>query len=441
MKPAVDTKLEARQKVDRAPFTFGQLSLWRSIQGLPPQACNLPEIWPLPPSATVASVERALEDLEKRHESLRSTYGDDAERGLTQTVWEPAAISLEVVEAGDDPSSGATAVAERLPASPFDLAVDRAWRACLITSNGAPSRLVVCFHHMAVDAWAMNQLKKELLLLLSGGSLVGEAPNCRDLAAEQWSAARGNRRKAAREYWRDIFQVAPDMEKEAGTALSTRWATLSSDTAADAANSLAVRLRLSAPSVVLAAFGLALGRRTGRDKLMIAVYTNNRSNPRWQTLVASQNQIVPLLLTVDPAEPFDSVVQRTHWDLIGAYRHGAYNVDDMVQLGRQYGYSGSVNGSFEGSVLGFFRYFFNYLGPYDKEKTYPKTEMQTGTTGRNIGAPLYLQVQDGRTLSCTLRENSSSPNDVAAILRLLEDIILAAAEQPADRDLPAAESP
>ncbi len=435
MEPTVETGLKARQIVDRAPFTFGQLSLWRSVQGLPPQACNLPDIWPLPPSATVASVKRALEALEERHESLRSTY-DDAEHGLTQTVWEPGAMSLEVVEAGDDPGSGAEAAAKRLPASPFDLALDRAWRASLITSKGVPSALVVCFHHMVIDAWATIQLRKEFQILIGGGSLSGDAPRCRDLAAEQWSAARSNRRKAARDYWQKIFEAAPAMEK-AGTALSTRWARLSSDTAADAASSLAARLGVSVPSVVLAAFGLALGRRTGRDKLMIAVYANNRSDPRWQTLVTCQNQIVPLLLTVDPAEAFGAVVHRTHWDLVPAYRHGAYNVDDMVQLGLQYGYSGSVNGSFEGSVLGFFRYFFNYLGPYDQEKTYPKTEIETGTAGRNIGAPLYLQIQDGRTLTCTLRENSSSPNDVTGILLLMEEIILAAGEHPADRDLPA----
>lgn len=425
------TGLETRQVVDHAPFTFGQLSLWRSIQGLSPQACNLPEIWPLPPGATVASVERALEALEERHESLRSTYHDDAEHGLTQTVWEPAAISLEVTEAGDDLGSGAEAAAERLSASPFNLAADRAWRACLITSRGVPSRLVVCFHHMAVDAWAMSQLKKELLLLLSGASLAGKAPTCRDLAAEQWSAARDNRRKAAREHWQSIFEAAPAMEK-AQTALSTHWAKLSSDTAADAANTLAARLRVSVPAVVLAAFGLALGQRTGRDKLMIAVYTNNRNDPRWQTLVASQNQIIPLLLTVDPAEEFDAVAQRTYWDLIGAYRYGAHNVDDMLEIGRQHGYSGSVNGSFEGTVLGFFRYFFNYLGTYDQEMRYPRTEIETGTAGRNIGAPLYLLVQDGRTLTCTLRENSASPGDVTGVLLRLEEIIVAAAGRSAD---------
>ncbi len=417
--------------INRAPFTFGQLSLWRSIQGLSPEACNLPQIWMLPTGTTVASVECALQALEERHESLRTRYEPESEHGLTQAVWEPAAVSLDVVEAGDEPGSGAEAAGERMAFEPFDLAADRPWRACVVTSEGAASRLVICFHHIAVDAWAINQLNEEFLAVLGGRLLPDTAPNSRDLAAEQWSAARRNRRKAARAYWQHIFDAAPAMEKESGReALSTRWARLGSEAAADAAGRVAARLQVSVPSVVLAAFCMALGQHTGRDHLLIAVYVNNRSNPRWETLVAAQNQIVPLVVTIDPGEEFDPLVLRLHGETLRSYRHGSYDVDDVVELGREYGYSGSVNGSFEGSVSGFFRYFFNYLGQYQLEQTPAEREIETGTAGRNIGAPLYLQVQAGQTLTCTLRENSASAgfDSVTGLLLLLRDIILTAAE-------------
>jgi hypothetical protein len=415
----------------RAPFTFGQLSLWRSIQGLSPQACNLPQIWMLPAGTTVASAERALEALEERHESLRTRYEPEGEHGLTQVAWEPGAVRLDEVEAGGEPARVAEEAAERLAIDPFDLAVDRPWRACVVSSAGTPSRLIICFHHIAADAWAINHLNEEFLALLDDRLLLDTPPNSRDLATEQWSAARQKRRLAARAYWQQIFQAAPAMEKESwrGTP-STRWARLGSEAIADAASRIAVRLQVSLPSVVLAAFCLALGRRTGRDHLLIAVYANNRSNPRWETLVATQTQIVPLLVTLDPEEEFDALVLRLQGEILRSYRHGSYNVDDIVELGRQYGYSGSVNGSFEGSVSGFFRYFFNYLGQYQQEQTPTEEEIETGTAGRNIGAPLYLQVQDGKGLTCTLRENSAAAgfDGVTGPLLLIRDIILTAAE-------------
>ena len=418
--------------VNRAPFTFGQLSLWRSITGLPPEVCNLPQIWMLPTTATTASVEYALGAIEDRHESLRTRYEPNGEHGLTQAVWEPAAVSLDVVEAGDEPGAAAEAAAERLAADPFDLTVDRPWRASLVTSRGIPSHLVICFHHIAVDAWAINQLNEELLALLAGRALADTAPNSRELAAEQWSEGRQNRRRSARKYWEQIFEAAPAMEKETALdALSSRWARLGSEAAADAADEIATRLKVSVPSVVLAAFALALGRHTGRDELLIAIYTNNRSDPRWETLVAAQNQIIPLLVKLDPGEEFDEVVRRLHWETLRSYRHGSYNVDDMLEVGQKYGYSGSVNGCFDGSVSGFFRYFFNYLGQYQQEQTSPEKEIETGTAGRNIGAPLYLQVQDGKALTCTLRENSTSRgfDEVTGLLLLLQEIILTAVEK------------
>src|SRR3954453_10784147 len=210
-----EVRIVQQPVIYRAPLTFGQLSLWRSIQGLPPEVCNLPQLWTLPTGTSLASVERALETLEDRHESLRTRYEADGVQSLTQAVWDSAAVSLDVVEAGGDGSGeGAAAVAEKLGAAPFDLAVDRPWRACTVTCGGVASRLAICIHHIAVDAWAINQLNEEFLALLDGRSLPDTAPNPRDLAADQWSAARQGRRKSARRYWQEIFEAAPAMERE-----------------------------------------------------------------------------------------------------------------------------------------------------------------------------------------------------------------------------------
>ncbi|MFC4535092.1 condensation domain-containing protein [Sphaerisporangium dianthi] len=439
--PFVSVRFQVVEQLSviRAPLTFGQLSLWRSIQRLPPEACNLPQTWTLPDGVSLASVEQALEALEERHETLRTRYEPEGEGDLIQAVWPPAPVRLDTMEGGDDPALVAEEAAAKAGAEPFDLAVDRSWRACVVTAQGAPVRLVICFHHIAVDAWAINQLHQEFLGLVDGLSIPEPAPNGRELAAEQWSAERERRRKAARKFWTGIFEAAPAMEREPGTdatdgaedaaALSTRWARLGSKEAADAAHRIAERLQISLPSVVLAAFCLAVHRRTGRERLLVAVYAHNRSDPRWETLVAAQNQIVPLLVAPEPGEDFDELVRRVHWDSLRSYRHSAYNVDDVLELGRVHGYSGSVNGTFDGSVSGFFRYFFNYLGQYQQEHTFVQEEIQTGTAGRNIGAPLYLQVQDGAALTCTLRENSPGTgfDDVTGLLLLLRDILVAAA--------------
>jgi hypothetical protein len=133
-------------------------------------------------------------------------------------------------------------------------------------------------------------------------------------------------------------------------------------------------------------------------------------------------------VTPHPDEHFDSLVSRVHRDSFRAYLHGAYNVDDVHELGAEHGYSGSVNGAFEGSVSGFFRYFFNYLGQCHPDQAPRSGRLATGTAGRNIGAPLYLQAQDGKTIICTLRENSADTGfaNVTGLVYLMMDLIKAA---------------
>ncbi|GAA2119186.1 hypothetical protein GCM10009759_67060 [Kitasatospora saccharophila] len=411
------------------PATFGQLSLWRSIANIPPTACNLPQTWALPPGTDPDAVGRALERLEARHESLRTRYAETAEGGLVQLVEPAAPADLDLVE-------GVPAeVSAELAAVPFDPTADRPWRAALVTERGVPTALAICFHHIAVDAWAINQLHEEFGVLVAGGELPGAAPSCRELAAEQWSEARANRRRAALRHWRQVLADAPPMARDAAPeAVTSRWARHGSAPAGEAVRTLAERLGVSAPSVLLAAFCAALARHTGEERVLVAVYANNRSDPRWEGLVAAQNQIIPLLVQTTPDEEFGAFATRVHWELIRSYKHAAYNVDDALLAGAENGYEGTVNGSFAGSVSGFFRYFFNYLGDYQRDQTPVNSAMETGTGGRNIGAPLYLQVQDGDALTSTLRENSSSADFkvVTEILLALEDVLVSAAANPAE---------
>ena len=65
------------RELARAPLTFGQLSLWRSVERLPPGQLvntNVGYVWELPRGCTVEAVLNALDMLQERHESLRTGY-------------------------------------------------------------------------------------------------------------------------------------------------------------------------------------------------------------------------------------------------------------------------------------------------------------------------------------------------------------------------------
>ncbi|MFF2079065.1 condensation domain-containing protein [Kitasatospora sp. NPDC058162] len=396
-------------------------------------AANLPQVWELPAGTTVRQVEEALTALQDRHEALRTRYEDIGGGTPVQIVLPPRPVTV----AGPPRESDPVRVADSLGATPFDITVELPWRTALVTENGELRWLAVCLHHVATDGWSVNQLRREFLTLLSVGALPdGEVPTCRALAAEQWSEANGTRRRSARKHWQKIFGKAPAMVRDgAPESVNGRWGRYGTAELTDAATLVARAHQLSLPSVMLSAYCRAAAQYDGLGEIMVAVFTNNRSDPRWEKLLTTQDQVIPLVVPIDPDEPFGAFAGKLHWELFRSYRHGEYHVDDMLEIAAEHGFTGTVNGCFDGSVSGLFTYFFNYMGEYQKDQLSVPEGLETGTTGRNIGAPLYLQVQEGEAIVSTLQENSSATGyeRISGILRTIEEIILSAAQEPAPR--------
>ncbi|WP_371657938.1 condensation domain-containing protein [Streptomyces sp. NBC_00280] len=419
-------------EVARAPITFGQLSLLRSIQNIDPLAANLPQVWKLPAATTSQQVEEALTVLQERHEALRTRYEDLDSKKPTQIILPPQ----PVVIAGPPQETEPVQAADSLGREPFDLATEPPWRMTLVAKDGELRWLAICLHHIATDGWSVNQLQREFLTLLSAGALGGEAPTCRSLAEEQWSAAKETRRNSARKHWQKIFDRAPAMVRDkAPESVHGRWGRYGTAEQTDAVHRIARAHQISPPSVVLSAYCRAAAQYDGLDEIMVAVFTNNRSDPRWEKLLTTQDQLIPLVVRAEPGEPFGAFATKVHWELFRSYRHGEHNVDDMLEIAAEHGFTGTVNGCFDGSVSGLFTYFFNYMGEYQKDQLSIPEGLETGTTGRNIGAPLYLQVQEGEALTATLQENSSATGykRITGVLRLIEEILLAAAHETDSR--------
>jgi hypothetical protein len=395
--------------IGRSRLTFGQLSVWRSMERWTPEqmsGANLRQVWALPDGVTAADVRGALEALEERHEGMRTRYQLDPGQDLAQLVWAPEPVDLDVREGGADATAITGQVSAELGDEPFDLAVDKPWRARLITSAGRPAYLAVSVHHITADGWAMLQLGSEFLDLLAGKDLGAPAPTCRELAEEQHSDAWADRRTAAVEYWRRVVAEVPEPAEELPADARTRWATLRSVSLLRHAQLLAGQVGVPLPSVVFAAYAAAMRARTGRDAHLVAVFAGNRLEPRWRTLVTSMNQLVPVVARGADGEDLPTGARRTHWELVRALRHGIFDVDAVTEAVREYGKKGSGPG---------FRYFYNFR---DMAQTAipPVTggdsadsgwTVETSLSERNNQNPFYLRAHAGDELMLSLQETSS----------------------------------
>ncbi|WP_433528499.1 condensation domain-containing protein [Micromonospora sp. CA-263727] len=416
-------------QVARAPLSFGQLSVWRSIEHLSPDraaSVNLARTWDLPDDCTVDSVRTALEVLTERHESLRTRYAESGPRGIEQVICRPARLPIATYELGVEAEERASDVTVRLAKDAIALDTVHPWRVGIVTQAGRPRHLALVIHHLAADSAAIAVANREFIGLLGGVAPADPAPRCRDVAVEQHSSAWAMRRAASLDYWKRVTEAAPPAA--AGpTAISTaRWATLRSMPVTIGTERLAARLNISAQSVLYAAYCRTLADSMQQDRFLVGLLASNRVATRWRNLVSSMNQLVPVLVRMRPGEDFASLATRLYAESLAAYRYGCYDVDALAQIEARTGYNGAGRG---------FHSFFNFIPsaegavspPVDSEDPDAWT-VTTRDHGRDNGFPFYLVIDGGRPVVCTLRVGSAPDYEPLRdfLLRLQQLIVTAA---------------
>ncbi|HYH44949.1 MAG TPA: amino acid adenylation domain-containing protein, partial [Thermoanaerobaculia bacterium] len=156
---------------ENRPLSFAQQRLWlldRLEPGSPVYNLPFPRLIRGPLAAVF--LERALGEVERRHEVLRTTFAVDAESGEPRlTVAPPDGFFLPRIDLSALPPQAGEAEAGRLAdedaASPFDLATGPLFRARLLTLGAREHHLLMTVHHVAGDGWSINLLLGELSAL------------------------------------------------------------------------------------------------------------------------------------------------------------------------------------------------------------------------------------------------------------------------------------
>ncbi len=151
------------------PLSFGQEALW-----LISQMEQGPSPYVMFPAARVRgplnlpALERALNEVLRRHETLRTTFefSDDQERPV-QVIAPFAPQPLAVVDLSglpaEDREAGVTRYVEAESQRPIDLAKGPLARVQLLKLGDEEHVVLVGMHHIIYDAWSMGVLWREML--------------------------------------------------------------------------------------------------------------------------------------------------------------------------------------------------------------------------------------------------------------------------------------
>ncbi|WP_066361246.1 non-ribosomal peptide synthetase [Herbidospora mongoliensis] len=204
----------------------------------------------------------AAERLVARHAPLRAIFRPGADGRPVQVILRE--VGLPWREAAHD-------VTAEERARPFDLADGPLLRCALIDGR----KLVLTFHHIVADGWSLPVLHRELLALYAGDALPAVTPY-----REFLRSLAGRDRESARAAWADALQGIDEPTRMiAAPPAPVVPAHVRVELAEDVTERLTARARqlgVTLSTVVQGAWGLLVGRTTGRDDVVFGTTVSGR---------------------------------------------------------------------------------------------------------------------------------------------------------------------
>ncbi|MET0396506.1 MAG: condensation domain-containing protein, partial [Longimicrobiaceae bacterium] len=216
-----DERVRPRPAAGPVPLSFAQQRLW-FIQQLDPasSAYNMPFPLRLRGVLEVAAMRRAVAEMVRRHESLRTVFAATAGEPV-QVVLPAGPVRVPVADLSGLPGGVREALARRLAmeesARPFDLARGPLLRASLLRLAADEWGLVFNLHHVVSDGWSMGVLSREVSALYNAFSAGLPSPleplavQYPDYAVWQRERISGEALEAQVRFWREALAGAPPL--------------------------------------------------------------------------------------------------------------------------------------------------------------------------------------------------------------------------------------
>lgn len=428
----------------RAPLTWGQQLLWLGTLASPPERRSghtVVRTFDVPAGASTAMVSSALAELVERHETLRTTFHLPADGEAYQAVHPAAPVPTRETCCADD-SLGRVVdeTTAELRTIGFDLAEPGLVRAVIVVVSDVPRHLVVATHHIVVDGWSWQVLRREFRTLVQAriDGVPASLPPVQwqpvDQAEYEGSAAGQRANAAALRYWDRRIAGMPDrVLPSSGNPVSAQhMATLRSPAAARALSWLGARYRVADSTLVLAVFGAVLGVVTGRDDSTVMTMAANRLTQRTRDLVACLAQYTAVHVDLSGDPTFAELLGRAGAAALTAYRHGQYDFQAMKAVEAEQARRRGVVFS-QPAGLNFIRYA---EPPGQRADPGPVPDLSTadselrvepvgGGCARGVVLLSVRPAADATELELLGDADALSTDELAALLRAVENLVVA----------------
>ncbi|HEX7774674.1 MAG TPA: condensation domain-containing protein, partial [Pyrinomonadaceae bacterium] len=338
-----------RDTQEPPPLSFARERLWFLHQMLEDKSpYNMPAQVLLSGELDVAALERAFNEVVRRHESLRTSFSDSA--GTPRQVIAPELpVALAVTDlshlAPDERAAQAAALADSEARLPFDLSRPPLFRAALLRLSATEHHLLLTLHHVVADGWSIRVLVRELSALYESfrASVAAPLPALPIQYADysvwqrEWLAGAELERQLG--YWRERLRSAPPLleipaDRPRPAVQSFRGARLPVKLSASVATAVKDFARSGGATsfmVLLAAFEALLWRYTGQDDIVIGTPVANRNRAEVEGLIGYFANTLVLRTDLSGGPTFRQLVDRVRETSLGALAHQDLPFEKLVE--------------------------------------------------------------------------------------------------------------
>ncbi|WP_420129160.1 amino acid adenylation domain-containing protein [Longimicrobium sp.] len=331
-----------------APTSFAQERLW-FIDRLEPGSAlyNISVAWRLDGALDPAALERALGEIVRRHEALRTVFVEVG--GSPVQVIAPFsgfALPVEDVSGlGDaDRKPAVRRRAEEEASRPFDLAVGPLFRAALLRVGAREHVLLLTMHHIVSDGWSMGVLYRELSALYEAYGDGHESPlpdvgvQYADYAVSQREQLTGEVLDRQLAYWREQLAGAPELlelptDHPRPAAQTFRGAHERIELPLDLLERLQALARGEGATlymVLLAAFQVLLSKYSGSDDIVVGSPIAGRTKREIEETIGFFVNTVVLRTDLAGDPSFREVLRRAREATLDAYEHQEVPFEKLV---------------------------------------------------------------------------------------------------------------
>ncbi len=331
----------------RLPLSFAQQRLWFLAQLSPDSATyNIPIALHVEGDLNREVFMRAVQEIVRRHEVLRTTY-KIVDGEIWQQVGIPDALKTSEVDLSGleehERHAQAKRIAGREAHQPFDLEQGPPVRVKLLRLQRAEHVVLVTMHHIASDAWSRSVFVREFGMLYQAFCAGKASPlpemqlQYGDYAVWQREWLKGDLLDRQLDYWKqelaDLRPLDWSDYRARPAGPSQRGATMAFAVEKDLTEKLTGLSQHSGATlfmVVLAGFQVLLSKYTGQRDVVVGTAVANRKRVELEGLIGFFVNTLVLRADLNGNPSFQEVLKRVRKTTLGAYQNQDVPFEKLV---------------------------------------------------------------------------------------------------------------